>query len=89
MRIDFNKIRTFITVADQESVTKAAGILHVTQQAVSHQISSLEEDLGMTLFVRANRKIFLTREGVQVLEQSIQRLCSLEADLLRLKNDAQ
>jgi DNA-binding transcriptional LysR family regulator len=89
MRIDFNKLRTFITVAEEGSVTKAAAILHVTQQAVSRQISALEDDLEMVLFVRANRKIFLTPEGISVLEQSKQRLCSLETDLLSLKKNAQ
>lgn len=89
MRIDFNKLRTFITVAETGSVTRAAAMLHLTQQAVSHQIAALEQELAVTLFVRANRQIFLTPEGRKVLAGSRQGLLAIETELLGMKEGAQ
>ncbi len=57
MIIDFNRLKTFTTVARLGSITKAANTLHLTQQAVSSQINLLEEDLGILLFKRANNEI--------------------------------
>ena len=56
-------LRVFEAVARHLSFTKAAEELHVTQAAVSHQVKKLEEWLGLTLFLRLNRSIKLTREG--------------------------
>ncbi|TQV89781.1 transcriptional regulator GcvA [Aliikangiella coralliicola] len=56
-------LRAFEAAARHLSFTKAADELFVTQAAVSHQIKSLEEFLGVPLFVRRNRKLLLTDEG--------------------------
>lgn len=45
------------------SFTRAAEELHVTQAAVSHQVKKLEEQLGVKLFRRLNRRLLLTEEG--------------------------
>jgi LysR family glycine cleavage system transcriptional activator len=58
-----NSLRAFESVARHLSFTKAAEELYVTQAAVSHQIKSLEEFLGLKLFIRRNRSILLTEEG--------------------------
>lgn len=57
------QIEYFLAVARNLSFTKAAEQLYVTQPAISRQISSLESDLGFTLFDRASRKTSLTPEG--------------------------
>lgn len=67
MIIDFNRLRTFATVAQIGSITKAAIKLHLTQQAVSSQVQLLEQNLGVLLFKRANRRIYLTKEGQGIL----------------------
>jgi len=67
MIIDFNRLRTFATVAQIGSITKTAIKLHLTQQAVSSQIQLLEQNLGVLLFKRANRRIYLTKEGRGIL----------------------
>lgn len=54
----------FLAVAQEESITGAAEALHVTQPNLSRQIKELEEELGAKLFIRGNRKITLTQEGV-------------------------
>ncbi|WHS63200.1 LysR substrate-binding domain-containing protein [Pseudomonas sp. G2-4] len=53
----------FEAAARLESFSKAAEELHITQAAVSRQIRGLEEDLGLKLFCRRNRAVFLTQEG--------------------------
>ena len=56
-------LRVFEVAGRQLSFTKAAEELFVTQAAVSHQIKSLEDHLGIKLFIRKNRSLLLTEEG--------------------------
>jgi len=56
-------LRAFEAAARHLSFTKAAEELFVTQAAISHQIKSLEDFLGVPLFERRNRKLLLTDEG--------------------------
>lgn len=58
-----NALRSFEAAARHLSFTKAAAELHVTQAAVSHQIKTLEEALGVKLFRRLNRSLLLTEPG--------------------------
>ena len=58
-----NALRAFEASARQLSFTKAAEELLVTQAAISHQIKSLEEFLGIKLFMRKNRSLLLSEEG--------------------------
>jgi LysR family glycine cleavage system transcriptional activator len=56
-------LRAFEAAARERSLTRAAESLHVTHGAISHQIKSLESDLGVRLVERAGRGIRLTDEG--------------------------
>lgn len=58
-----NALQMFEAAARHLSFTLAARELNVTQTAVSHQIRRLEEQLGVALFVRRNRRLALTREA--------------------------
>ncbi|MBV4368826.1 transcriptional regulator GcvA [Erwinia sp. BNK-24-b] len=58
-----NALRVFDAAARHLSFTRAAEELFVTQAAVSHQIKSLEDFLGLKLFRRRNRSLLLTEEG--------------------------
>ena len=58
-----NALRAFEASARHLSFTRAADELFVTQAAISHQIKSLEEHLGIKLFMRKNRALLLTEEG--------------------------
>lgn len=58
-----NALRVFDAAARHLSFTKAADELFVTQAAVSHQMKSLEDFLGLKLFRRRNRSLLLTEEG--------------------------
>src|SRR5450631_1987439 len=56
-------LRAFEAAARERSLTRAAESLHVTHGAISHQIKSLESDLGVRLVERFGRGIRLTDEG--------------------------
>lgn len=64
MRLNFQVLTYFLAIANEESISAACEILHVTQPTVSRQISDLEKDLGVVLFERGPRKITLTKEGI-------------------------
>jgi DNA-binding transcriptional LysR family regulator len=64
-----NALRAFEAAARHLSFTRAADELHVTQAAVSHQIKSLEEHLGLPLFRRLPRRLILTEEGQILLPE--------------------
>ena len=65
--LDLTALRSFVTVADTGGVTRAAGLLNLTQSAVSMQLKRLEEALGVELLDRGGRRIALTAEGAQLL----------------------
>lgn len=65
--MDLRHLRTFVTVAELGTVSKAALHLHIAQPALSRQISDLERELGLTLFDRVGRRLFLTGAGEQLL----------------------
>ena len=58
-----SKIETLLAVAEFQNFTKAAASLSLTQPAVSHHINQLEEELGVTLFIRGKGSLMLTPEG--------------------------
>ena len=60
-------IQTFIAVAEQGSVSKAAISLHIAQPALSRQINDFEAELGLSLFDRINRRLVLTGAGERLL----------------------
>ena len=62
-----NALRAFESAARHLSFAKAAEELHVTPSAISHQIKTLEEYLGLSLFRRLNKMILLTDEGQALL----------------------
>jgi len=65
--MDLRHLRTFLTVAEQGTVSKASLRLRIAQPALSRQIMELEEELGLRLFDRVRRRLVLTGEGEQLL----------------------
>jgi DNA-binding transcriptional LysR family regulator len=65
--MDLRRLRTFVTVAEQGTVSKAAHVLRIAQPALSRQVASLEDELGFELFERAGRRLLLTARGEQLL----------------------
>lgn len=66
--MNMTQIKYFITAAKCLNFTKAADKLFITQPALSRQISSMESELNMQLFIRNNRSVRLTPAGVVLLE---------------------
>ena len=62
--MDIRILKYFLTVAREESITRAAEVLHITQPTLSRQLTQLEEEVGSKLFIRGTRKIVLTGEGM-------------------------
>jgi LysR family transcriptional regulator, cyn operon transcriptional activator len=72
-------LSTFIAVADNAGVGRAAARLNLTQSAVSRQIQALEGELGLQLFARIGRNVRLTSEGEDLLVRSRRLLLEAEA----------
>ena len=65
--MDLRHARTFVTVAELGTVSKAAVRLHTSQPALSRQVSNLEQELGLKLFDRVGRRLVLSSDGEQLL----------------------
>ncbi|HSW21113.1 MAG TPA: LysR family transcriptional regulator [Ramlibacter sp.] len=70
MLIDLVQLRTFVAVAEEQHLTRAAERLHVSQSAASAHVRAIEDSLDMQLFVRTNRSLELTRAGQMLLRQA-------------------
>ena len=62
--MEIRVLRYFLAVVREESITKAAELLHITQPTLSRQIAQMEDEMGVKLFDRGTRKILLTNEGM-------------------------
>lgn len=79
-------LRYFVTLAKLEHYTKAAEELCITQPSLSHAISLLEKELGVTLFQKEGRNIVLTKCGKIFLEKVKESLKILDDSVLELKS---
>jgi DNA-binding transcriptional LysR family regulator len=61
--MELYRLRTFLAVADEQNLTRAAERLHISQPSVSTHIKALEEGLGVTLFIRTPKGMILSQEG--------------------------
>jgi DNA-binding transcriptional LysR family regulator len=77
-------LRGFDAAARHLSFTKAAQELHVTQSAVSRQIKTIEDQLGVSLFRRLNRALLLTEEGHALSRAVAGALAGIEQAVSRL-----
>lgn len=80
--MEITQLGHFVTTAKQESITKAAGMLNITQPTLSISISRLEDELGVNLFDRTGNKIRLNDTGrvfLSYVEQALDLLrCGVE-----------
>jgi len=66
--MELHHFRCFVAVAEELSFTNAAKRLGMTQPPLSYQIRSLENEIGVQLFERRSRKVFLTDAGFRFLD---------------------
>lgn len=64
------EIRSFVVIAHEKSVRKAAEKLHIAASALSRQMNILEEDFGTQLLVRLPKGIELTEQGQALYKQA-------------------
>lgn len=62
--MDIRVLQYFLAVAREESITKAAETLHMTQPPLSRQLKDLEDELGKQLLIRGSKKVTLTEDGM-------------------------
>jgi LysR family transcriptional regulator, nitrogen assimilation regulatory protein len=89
--MEIRRLRYFVRIAEDGSLTKAAGVLRIAQPALSRQIRLLEEELGIALFNRTARGMQLTEEGeylrgsvagpLRALELALQNVRSFSAHI--------
>ena len=84
-----NALRVFLLAARSLSLTQAAAQLGVTPGAVSHQIRTLENTLGVALFHRSNNAISLTDEGAALAREAAPGLAVLSGALANVSRSAQ
>ncbi|MEU8224399.1 LysR substrate-binding domain-containing protein [Kribbella sp. NPDC048915] len=78
--MELRQLRSFVVVAEELNVGRAATRLHLTQPSLSRQIAALERDLGVELFARVKRRFVLTAAGETFLAEA--------RDLLRRSEEA-
>ncbi|MJC98828.1 LysR family transcriptional regulator, partial [Salmonella enterica subsp. enterica] len=82
--MDIRTLRYFVEVVRQQSFTRAAEKLFVTQPTISKMLKNLEDELNCTLLIRDGRKLLLTDTGRVVFERGLAILAEfrqLEAEL--------
>ncbi len=62
--MELRVLEYFLAVAREQSISGAADFLHLTQPTLSRQLKDLEDEFGKQLFIRGNRKVTLTEDGV-------------------------
>ena len=72
--MELRHLRYFLAVAQTRSFTQAAHVLNVAQPALSVQIRALEDEIGVKLLTRTNRRVELTEAGTHVLRRTFEIL---------------
>lgn len=87
--MELRVLRYFLTVAKEQSFTKAAEQLHITQPTLSRQLAALEKELGKVLFIRKGKSITLSEEGILLKRRALEILDLEERTLEELKGTDQ
>ena len=88
--MELRTLRYFLAAAQEENITRAADILHVTQPTLSRQIMDLERELGVTLVQRGKNGLTLTDDGIffrQRAQEIIELADRLEKNFTQRHND--
>ena len=85
--MELRVLRYFLAVAREESISGAAQFLHLTQPTLSRQLMELEEELGKQLFVRGNRRVTLTEDGVLFRKRADEILALVDKATMEMTAD--
>lgn len=74
--MEIRELKYFLAIAREQSISKAAEFLYITQPSLSRQMQNLEKEIGKQLFIRGNKKITLTEAG-RLLRKRAEELLDL------------
>lgn len=89
--MEIRLLRYFLAIAKEQTISQAAEVLHITQPTLSRQLKEFEESLGTTLFIRKDKKMYLTESGqflknraeeIVYLAEETEREFQIKGDLL-------
>ena len=87
--MEIRTLQYYLAVIREGTISAAAQALHVAQPSLSRQMKELEEDLGAPLFVRGNRRIALTEEGMVLkkrAEEMVRLMKMTEDEITQIRN---
>lgn len=76
--MDIRVLQYFLAVAREESITRAAETLHMTQPPLSRQLKDLEDEVGKQLLIRGSKKITLTEDGMLLRKRAEEMISLME-----------
>lgn len=76
--MDIRVLQYFLAVAREESITRAAETLHMTQPPLSRQLKDLEDEVGKQLLIRGSKKITLTEDGMLLRKRAEEMIALME-----------
>ncbi|QTD41841.1 LysR family transcriptional regulator [Sporosarcina sp. Te-1] len=85
--MDFEKIETFLMIAEKRNFTKAAEALHIAQSTITARINGLEQQVGQQLFIRTNKEVSLTRAGELFYPFAERMITLLKTSMERIQMD--
>ena len=84
--VNLNQLRVFQAVAQTQSFTRAADVVHLTQPGVSKHIKQMEEHYGLPLFDRLGKKVALTQAGQVLFDATREMMLSLDSAERRIED---
>lgn len=76
--MDIRVLQYFLAVAREESITRAAETLHMTQPPLSRQLKDLEDEVGKQLLIRGSKKVTLTEDGMLLRKRAEEMIALME-----------
>lgn len=87
--MEMRQLRYFESIVKYGTMREAAAMLFISEPAISHQITELQKEIGLSLFEKQGRKIALTPEGKQLLplvQSILEAVAKLEAGISEIRN---
>ena len=85
--MELQELRTFLAIAEEGSVSAASRRIHMTQPAVTRQLTRLEKKVGRQLFDRHSRGVELTQVGARLLHEARELVGRADALALQMQSD--